>query len=97
MAALGLHAARGLSLVGVSAPHCGGFSSCGVWALGAWASVVVAHRLSCPVARGIFQDQGLSPLSPALQADSLLLDHREAHPIYCLQPTCGVKTESFEM
>ena len=25
---------------------------------GAWASVVVAHRLSCPVACGIFLDQG---------------------------------------
>ena len=90
-------AAHGLSLVGVRGPHCGGFSSCGVRALGAWASVAVAHRLSCPVACEIFQDQGLNPLSPALQADSPPLDHREAHPIYSLQPTCGVKTESSEM
>ena len=97
MAALGLHAAHGLSLVGVWAPHCGGFSSCRVRALGPRASVVVAHRLSCPEAHGIFQDQGLNPLSPALQADSQPQDHREAHPIYSLQPTCGVKTESFEM
>ena len=25
------------------ASHCGGFSCCGAWALGVWASVVVAH------------------------------------------------------
>ena len=30
----------------VQASHCGGFSCCGAWALGAWASVVVAHELS---------------------------------------------------
>ena len=35
-----------------------GFSCCGSWALGAQASVVVAHELSCSVARGIFLDQG---------------------------------------
>ena len=28
------------------ASHCGGFSCCGAWALGMWASVVVAHGLS---------------------------------------------------
>ena len=28
------------------ASHCGGFSCCGAQALGAWASVVVAHGLS---------------------------------------------------
>ena len=46
-------AARGLSLVAVSrglccgacASHCGGFSCCGARALGAQASVAVAHRL----------------------------------------------------
>ena len=31
---------------GVRASHCGGFSCCGARALGAWASVVVAFRLS---------------------------------------------------
>ena len=30
----------------VQASHCGGFSCCGAPALGTWASVVVAHRLS---------------------------------------------------
>ena len=28
------------------ASHCGGFSCCGAWALGMWASVVVARGLS---------------------------------------------------
>ena len=31
---------------GARASRCGGFSCCGAWALGAWASVVVAHGLS---------------------------------------------------
>ena len=48
-------AARRLSLVAASgatlrcsawASHCGGFSCCGAWALGTWASVVVARGLS---------------------------------------------------
>ena len=30
---------------GAQASHCGGFSCCGARALGAWASVVVAHGL----------------------------------------------------
>ena len=38
-----------------------GFSSCGYWALCVWGSVVMAHRLSCPVACGIFPYQGLNP------------------------------------
>ena len=48
MTALGLHccAWAGLSLrCGARASHYGGFS-CGAWALGVRASVVVAHRLS---------------------------------------------------
>ena len=31
---------------GARASHCGGFSCCGAQALGAWASVVAARRLS---------------------------------------------------
>ena len=31
---------------GAWASHCGGFSCCRAWPLGAWASVVVAHGLS---------------------------------------------------
>ena len=38
----------------------------GAQALGAQASVVVAHGLCCSVACGIFLDQGSNPFSPAL-------------------------------
>ena len=31
-------------------------------------SIVVAHRLSCPAARGIFPDKGLNPCPPASAA-----------------------------
>ena len=31
-----------------------------------WSSVVVAYRLSCRMAYGIFPDQGVEPMSPAL-------------------------------
>ena len=66
----------------VRASHCGGFSCCRARALGAWASVVVAHRLysagsvvvvhglSCSVACGIFPDQGSNPCPLHWQADS---------------------------
>ena len=43
---------------------------------GMWASVVVAHRLSCPEAHGIFPDQGSNPCSLHWQADSQPLDHQ---------------------
>ena len=43
---------RGLLCCGAWASHCGGFS-CGTWALGCQASVVVVCRLSCPVTCGI--------------------------------------------
>ena len=44
---LSLVAASGATLrCGVWASHCSGFSCCGAQALGAWASVVAAHRLS---------------------------------------------------
>ena len=43
------------------ASHCSGFSCCVARALGARASVVVAHGLICSVACGIFADQGLNP------------------------------------
>ena len=72
-------AARGLSLVRAS----GGYSllvvhgllisaasSCREQALGTRASVVGAHRLSCPPACGIFLDQGSNPCPLHWQADS---------------------------
>ena len=37
---------RGLLCCGARASHCGGFSCCRARALGAWASVVLARRLS---------------------------------------------------
>ena len=62
-------AACKLSLVvasgGYSSLQCAGFSCCG-----AWASVVVAHWLSCSVACGIFPDQGSNPCPLHWQEDS---------------------------
>ena len=53
MCGLSLVAASGGTLCcGACASHCGGFS-CGEQALGAWASVVVAHRLSSCGARAL--------------------------------------------
>ena len=58
---------------GVQASCCGGFSCCGAWALGAWASVVVAHGLSscgawAQLLHGMWDlpGPGLKPVSPAL-------------------------------
>ena len=59
-----------LSGCGAGASHCGGFSCCDARALGAWASVVVAHSLSCPMACGIFPDQGSNPYPLHYKADS---------------------------
>ena len=56
--------------------RCGSFSCCKAWALGCHVSVVGAHRLSCPTACGIFQDQGSNPCSLHWQADSELRDHQ---------------------
>ena len=65
LAALGLRC-------GAQASHCGGFSCCGPWALGARASEVAAHGLSsCGMrACGIFLDQGSNLCPLHLQADS---------------------------
>ena len=87
---------RGLLFVAVHrllivvASHCGGFSCCGAWALGAWASVVVvhglyragsvvvAHGLSCSTACGNFPDQGLNLCPLHWQADSQPLHHQRS-------------------
>ena len=55
---------------GVWVSYCGGFSCCGAQALGTWASVVVAHRLSYSEACGIFLDQGSNLCPLHWQADS---------------------------
>ena len=70
------------------APHCGGFS-CGAQALGAQApaaavrrlqgmraSVVVVQGLSCPLACGMFPDQGSNSCPLHWQVDSYLLCHQ---------------------
>ena len=53
---------RLLSLQRTGSRHTG-FSHCSTWALQLWliGSVVVVHGLSCPMACGIFPDQGLNP------------------------------------
>ena len=63
-----------LSNCGVWASHCSGFYSPRAQALDPWSWVVVVHRLSCPVACGIFLDQGLSPCPLHWQVDSKPLD-----------------------
>ena len=52
------------------------FCCCRAEALGYVGSVVVAHRLSCPTACGIFPDLVLNPCLLHRQADSLPLDHQ---------------------
>ena len=87
-----------LSICGGQASHCGGFSYCGAKALGAWGSVVVvpglyrltgsivvAHRLSCPVACRIFLDRGLNLCLLHWQADSLPLSHQYFFYYYYLK------------
>ena len=78
---------RGLSLVAASGDHsssrCAGLSlsrpllsrSTSSRRAG---SVVVAHRLSCSVACGIFPDQGSNPCLLHWQADSQPLCHQES-------------------
>ena len=61
---------------GAQASLCGGFSCCGEPALGAQASAVVAHGLSCLKARGIIPDHELKPCPLHGQADSQPLDHQ---------------------
>ena len=55
---------------GARASHCTGFSCCRAWALGTWASVVVAHGPSCSVECGIFPDQGSNPCPLQWRVDS---------------------------
>jgi len=64
--------AQGLSGSGEHAPGWAGFCSCSTWTLEYTGSVVVAHELSCSVARGILVPQpGMKPVSPALQGTFL--------------------------
>ena len=72
-----------LSICRTGASHCGGFSCCRAQVLGAWVavpvtpalqrtgSIIVVYRLSCPLARGIFLDQGSNLCLLRWQEDSL--------------------------
>ena len=70
----------GFSLVvasrGYSSLQCVGFSL--LWLLLLWSKVLIveAHRLSCPVASGIFLEQGSNQYPPLWQADSQWLEHQ---------------------
>ena len=55
-------------------------SSCEAQAPDAWASAVVAHWLSCPMACGIFSDQGSNPGILNSKADSSPVDHQGSPP-----------------
>ena len=57
-----------------------GLQACGLQQLRHEGSVVVAHRLSCSVACGIFPDQGL--IREDWQVDSYLLRHQGSPEIY---------------
>ena len=60
-----------LSSSGAWASNCGGFSCCRVWA-----SVVMAHGLSFPMACRIFLDQGSNPYPLYYKVDSQPLGHQ---------------------
>ena len=75
---------------GARASGRGGFSCCRAQALGHLGSVAVVHRLSCPVARGIFPDQRLNPCPPHSQGDSYPLDH-QGSPILTKTQGKGIK------
>ena len=64
------------------ASPCGGFSCFGARALQGADSVLVAHRLSCSEACGIFPDRGLNLLPLHCEVDSYPLDHKGSHHIY---------------
>ena len=67
LAVLGLHCCAGATLrCGVWASYCRGFSCCGAWALGAWASVVAASGLSSCGTRAL-ESVGFSSCSTWVQ------------------------------
>ena len=68
-----------LAALGVS--HCGRFS-CGAQALGTWASVVVAHGLSCRIECGIFPTAAAAAAAAAksLQSCPTLCDPIDGSP-----------------
>ena len=67
---------RGCSLATVCGPLIADFSCCGAQALSHVGSVVLEHRLSCPVACEIIRDQGSNLCPPHWHADYQPLDHQ---------------------
>ena len=64
-----------LSSCSARASHGGGFPCWGAGDLRSVGSVLVLHGLSCPVALGIFPDQGSNLCPLHWQVDSSYLDH----------------------
>ena len=60
-------------------------------------SVIVAHRLSCPLACGIFLDQGLNLCLLHCQADSLPLSHQRSPGFCTFNTNCSVLATQGEM
>ena len=60
-------------------------------------SVVVACELSCSVACGILVPRpGIEPGSPALEGDSLPLDHQGSPPMYCFMRCAHILKQSLK-
>ena len=57
------------------------YSGSVVFAVGLVGSVVVTHWFPCPMACGIFSDQGSNPCPPHWQVDSQPLGHQESPDI----------------
>ena len=94
----------GFSCCGAQAPGvwASGFGphrlgSCSLWALECAGSVVVAHRLSCSVVRGIFLDQGSNPcpLDWKGQVDTYSLCHQRSPDLFTVPP--GKSRKHFRM
>ena len=65
-----------LSSCSAWASHWGGFSCCGAWSLGAWASVVVAPGLNLPHSIWNPPRPQIKPVSPAFASGFLTMDHQ---------------------
>ena len=77
----------------VHAFHCGGFPCCRSQALSARASVVVVYGFSCPVACGIFLDQGSNPCPLHSRQTLLIFKIIFIYFIYLALPdiSCGMQ------
>ena len=85
--AASLAAEQGLKATQPSVAGACGLCSCSTQALDSRLRVVV-HRLSCSVACGIFQDQGLNLCLLHCQADSLPLSHQASTVCLPLDGLC---------